>query len=250
MILTFWSSSHGQGVTFTSIIAASALAKKGRTLLIDADFLSPSILNYLGVETENRLEELFPFMAGGTFTSEILQGNLFRKGAISVLPPLGYKKLAYEDDTARYFWNLLQIAKKEYDYIIIDAGSGLDHAGSYVALKEGDAIVVTLLPNFLSAKNFLSIQEGVEEVLPGVLHSPKAYLLLNRWEKKILALQEEVADYCGLPLLGALPEDHVNLMNTINKGDFWRYVHQGISGMMGEMLQKILKERGKTDVEA
>jgi capsular exopolysaccharide synthesis family protein len=108
----------GEGKTLTAVNLAWLLAQTDgvRALLIDADLRQPCAADYLGIETERGL-------------SEVLTGETRFNEAVVKLEPSGLYLLpggAAREDVAELlsgprFGRLLDEARKQFDYIIIDA---------------------------------------------------------------------------------------------------------------------------------
>jgi hypothetical protein len=113
----------GEGKTLTSLNLAWLLAQTDgvKALLIDADLRQPATSDYLGIENEVGL-------------SEVLTGDKKLAQAIVKLQPSGLHLLpggAPREDVAELlsgpkFGRLLDEARKHFDYIITDAGRGLE----------------------------------------------------------------------------------------------------------------------------
>ena len=105
--------------------------------------------------------------------------------------------------TADKIRDLLDTARTEYDYILIDAPAGLG-AGFHLAVCGADRVLVIATND---ASSLRDAQRTVEK-LEGYR---QVHLVMNRIQLKLLrrlrATIDDAMDAAGLPLLGVVPED-------------------------------------------
>ncbi len=98
---------------------------------------------------------------------------------------------------------LLDLARSQYDYILLDAPAGLD-AGFRLASCAADRGIVVATSD---ASSLRDAQRTVGELS----RLPQVHLVMNRVQPKLLRRMrttiDDAMDRAGLPLLGIVPED-------------------------------------------
>ena len=98
---------------------------------------------------------------------------------------------------------LLNTARAQFDYILLDAPAGLD-AGFRLAACAADRAIVVATSD---ASSLRDAQRTVGELS----HIPTVHLVMNRVQPKLLrrlrTTIDDAMDAAGLPLLGVVPED-------------------------------------------
>ena len=98
---------------------------------------------------------------------------------------------------------LLNAAKEQYDYILLDAPAGLDAGFRLAACAADRAIVV--------ATNDASSLRDAHRTVGELSHISTVHLVMNRVQPKLLrklrTTIDDAMDSAGLPLLGVVPED-------------------------------------------
>jgi protein-tyrosine kinase len=168
------SANMGEGKTLTAVNLAWLLAQTdGATaLIIDADLRNPCAAQYLGLDSERGL-------------SEVLTGETKLTQAIIKLNPAGLHVLpggARRDDVAELlsgprFSNLLDEARKLFDYIIIDAPPLGIFTDANILISRADAAVLVLRAG---ATRYSVVDRLLEQI-------PRERMLgvvLNRAERK------------------------------------------------------------------
>lgn len=98
---------------------------------------------------------------------------------------------------------LLNAAREQYDYILLDSPAGLDIGFRLAACAADRAIVV--------ATNDASSLRDAQRTVGELSHIPIVHLVVNRVQPKLLrqlrTTIDDAMDSAGLPLLGVVPED-------------------------------------------
>jgi succinoglycan biosynthesis transport protein ExoP len=140
-----------EGKTTVAVNIACALAQKGKSvLLIDCDFRKPAVLRAVGVKSDTRYG-LIPIIKG---TSTYVDSVKFIKSlGIFVLPTGGVSLKSTEVLDADKVRNVLEQAKKEFDYIIIDSPPSHVVTDSLVIAPLTDGIIYCVRRDY--AKTFI-----------------------------------------------------------------------------------------------
>jgi pilus assembly protein CpaE len=183
-LLAFMGSKGGAGVTTIATNFAVALAKHPtqKTLLIDLDLpLGDAALN-LGIISEYSTISALQALdrLDGTFLSGLLMEH---SSGLKVLAAPG-RYFQYEA-TDEAIDKLLNVARQEFDNVVIDLGSKVDLTGTML-FKEATSI-------------YLVTQSGVPELrnsnrlISQVFNSggPKLEVVINRYENRTLGVAEE-----------------------------------------------------------
>lgn len=98
---------------------------------------------------------------------------------------------------------LLDEARQQFDYILLDAPAGLDAGFRLAACAADRAIVV--------ATNDASSLRDAQRAVDELNHIKQVHLVVNRVQPKLLrrlrTTIDDAMDTAGLPLLGVVPED-------------------------------------------
>jgi len=105
---------------------------------------------------------------------------------------------------------LLNTARTQYDYILLDAPAGLDAGFRLAACAADRAIVV--------ATNDASSLRDAQRTVGELSHISTVHLVMNRVQPKLLrklrTTIDDAMDTAGLPLLGVVPEDKTVILAT------------------------------------
>lgn len=125
--------------TTVSVNIACSLAQKGKSvLLIDSDLRKPAVLHAVGVKSDTRYG-LIPIIKG---TSTYVDSIKFIKSlGIFVLPTGGISLKSTEVLDAEKVRNVIEQARKEFDYIIIDSPPSHVVTDSLVIAPLADAMI-------------------------------------------------------------------------------------------------------------
>lgn len=149
-----------EGKTTVCANLACALAQKGNTvLLIDCDFRKPAVTTVLGLE-ESTENGLLPLLEGKSTFSKSVQ--YVKEQNIFVLPTGGVSDRSSELlDTPR-MKRVLQNAKEEFDYVLIDTPPSKVVTDAAVLAPLADSVVYVVRQDFAKAT---AISESVDELL-------------------------------------------------------------------------------------
>lgn len=180
----FWGAKGGAGVTIIATNFAISIAKESglKVLLIDLDLPLGDLLLNLGLTPQYSTVDALENFArlDGNFLSRLLvqhDSGIHVLGAPGKLVPVPSQPEAVD--------KLIQIARQEFDHVIVDSGSRLDLNGT--ALFDPKANL------------FLVSQVGIPELrnshrLANELFassSPRFEVVLNRYESSALGLDDE-----------------------------------------------------------
>jgi flagellar biosynthesis protein FlhG len=138
-IFVFTSGKGGTGKTFVSLNLACTLSKKYKVLFVDLD---PNLSNANIMMNIIPTKTIFNYISG----RELLQDTITEYGSNLHFIFGDSGKLNYpwlKNDSIRFFFNHLRNIQSEYDFIIIDTGSGAGSDVFSIILQADVNIIIT-----------------------------------------------------------------------------------------------------------
>lgn len=200
-VIAFVSGKGGTGKTSLCAALATILAKSGqRVLCIDGDVGLRNLDIFLGLPQAEALS-----------FQEVCRGDYSIRSAF-VHPH--YPNLSFltapangsaADISSRQFRDMLALAEKEYQFILLDGPSGIG-PGMELMATAAHRCILTALPDPASIRNAERAGQELEK-----MGCTNIRLVVNRVFNDLLkALDmniDDVMDAVGLPLLGVVPSD-------------------------------------------
>ena len=199
----------GTGKTSVCAGIATALAEQGkRVLCVDCDIGLRNLDISLGLSESGALSFL-----------EVLEGSysLQQAAAHPQYPSLFFltapMNAPAERINADAFASMLRQAKKEFDYIFLDAPAGVG-SGFQLVAKAADHFLLVTGSGPAAVRDAARVGDLLE-----LMGKRNIRLVVNRVDKDLLSTVrmtiDDVMDSAGLPLAGIVPEDpHVTLAAT------------------------------------
>jgi pilus assembly protein CpaE len=214
-VLSFVPCKGGSGATFLATNLAYTLAaeENKRVALIDFNL-------QLG-DASLLLSDSVPTSTIADVTRQIhrLDGAFLASSMIQVLPNLGVLAAPNEPEEAteilpEHIAPLLQVAIRNYDFVILDIGRRMD-AISIQALDKTDIVFLVIqqtLPFIRNAKRlidtFRSLGYGKE----------KLRLIINRYDKKSEITLQDIQDTLRIPVFKLIPNNYAVVQESLNHG--------------------------------
>ncbi len=133
---------ENEGKTTVSINIACSLAQKGKSvLLIDADLRKPAVLRTIGVKYDDK-SGLIPIIKGESTYKESIK--YVKSLGLFILPSGGITQKSSEVLDADKVREVIETARKEFDYIIIDTPPSRVVSDSLVISSLADAMVFVI----------------------------------------------------------------------------------------------------------
>ncbi|MGA9068874.1 MAG: AAA family ATPase [Terracidiphilus sp.] len=209
-LLVFLGTKGGSGVTTLASSFAVSLAQeqKQKTLLIDLNLPLGDAALSLGIIAEHSIADTFENInrLDAHFLSSLLarhDSGLSLLAAPSKLEPTHVSVEAID--------RLLQVARQEFDYVVVDAGSRLDLQSKHM-LDD-------------SATIYLIVQAGVPELRNAhrllsqlaAAGSPKVEVIFNRYDARNVGIDEEhIAKALNRPADWKIPNNYVAVRRMQN----------------------------------
>lgn len=214
-VLSFIPCKGGSGGTFIAANLAYVLAseEKKKVLLIDLNLhFGDAVLFISDQVPSNNLADI---------SRQIMRmdASFLASSVLSVLPNFGV--LAAPEDPVQamevkpeHIESLLNLARSEYDFIIIDIGRALDPV-SIKALDQSNVIFPVMqltLPFIRDAKRLMDVFHSLE------YSRDKIKLLVNRYEKSSEIRLEDVEQTLNMKVFKTLPNSFKPVAASVNQG--------------------------------
>ena len=202
-VIAVISGKGGTGKTSLTAGVASCLAAEGQKVLcIDCDMGLRNLDLSLGLADEATVA--FTDVMDGLYTLEDAVTHPRIPGLDLLTAPV--TKLP-EDVDQEAFGRLLEEARTQYDWCLIDAPAGVG-VGFQLATRYADELVVVAVADPASmrdaarAADLIELQERPDRPMRLVVNR-----VSRRMYRKLRATVDDVMDGVGLPLLGIVPDD-------------------------------------------
>lgn len=199
-VIVITSGKGGTGKTSLTGGVGAALAQQGKQVLcLDADVGLRNLDLALGM-ADAALMDFSDVLAGRCELSRAVAPHLTIPGLFLLTAPLSLPEGFAGEDAFRA---LLQEARQQYDYVLIDAPAGLG-LGFRLAVCGADRAVVVATSDPASLRDAQRVVTELNGIDP-------VHLVVNRVRGRLLrrlgATIDDAMDAVGLPLLGLVPED-------------------------------------------
>ena len=214
-IISFIPTIGGCGATTVACNVSAALAKLGKTVLIDLDLMRGGAANYFDIRPRYTIADVME-------TADKVDKQLL-DNALTIHTKSGLSILARPDlpeDTLRVnqpgLHRLLGVLSRVFDYVVID--SMMSIAPLYhTVLTASDVNVIVMQLNVPSAKNS---ERFVGALRRTGVESSKVRIIANRYVKKGWDIEpDEVERALGLKVSWMVPNDFKNAIAAINFGE-------------------------------
>ncbi len=149
----------GEGRTSVLLNLAGALSRAGkRVLVVDTDFVKPSVTRLLGIESQIGLAETFKRgLPPGAAIARILPADFH------VLPTRERIDNSVEILTSPAFHEMLEILDPNYDFILFDSPPMLDRADCSMLIKLVDTALVVIRQGVTKTSQ---LSKAIEQLSP------------------------------------------------------------------------------------
>ena len=244
-LLAFLGAKGGAGATMLACNFAVGLAKESdeKTLLIDLDVpLGDAALN-LGIAPE--FSTIDALDAGerldGRFLSQLLVKH--SSGLMVLAAPGRFVHYKASDESIN---RLLQVARQEFDNVVVDLGSKLDLMGTAAYRDATSVYLVTQasIPELRNSNRLISqfFSAG----------GPKLEIVINRFESRALGVAEEhITKALTRPAQWKIPNDYASVRNmqinatplVLSDSAIARQIRQMVNAVTGKS-EKPAKKKG------
>lgn len=237
-VIVIASGKGGTGKTTTAAALSSALAaRKCRVLCIDADVGLRNMDLSLGL-SEMALPDFCDVIEGRLS----LEDAAFQHPTVLSLYFLSAPSLmSPEEIDPEKMRELLDSARRSFDYCIIDSPAGIG-SGFRLAARFADSAIVVTTSDITSCRD---VQRTVMELK--ALGIEDVSLIVNRIRPRLLKFSnqniDDIVDTAGARLLGLVPEDRSVILSA-NKGiPLINYTSRGAAAAFSRIAGRLLGER-------
>lgn len=200
-LIAVLSGKGGTGKTSLCAGIASALAEEGvRVLCIDCDIGLRNLDISLGMADSGALSFL-ELCRDGYDLDQATVHRLYPSLSFLTAPLNCHPE---EVDEAA-FRDLMRRARREFDYVLLDAPAGVD-AGFRLCAKNADRVILVTNPDPSAIRDAARTGQMLS-----MLGKEQVKLVVNKVTPKLFQITrrtvDDVMDEAGLPLLGVVPED-------------------------------------------
>ena len=200
-VIAVVSGKGGTGKTSVCAGLATALAEHGETVLcIDCDIGLRNLDISLGLSGLEALS--FMELCRGEYTLEQATAHPDYPQLKFLTAPMNCQP---QEVDSKAFSQLLRQARREFQFIFLDAPAGID-AGFQLAAKFADRVVLVTGADPASVRDAARAGDMLQ-----MMGKMEVRLIVNRVNPKMISAMDltvdDVMDRAGLPLLGIVPED-------------------------------------------
>ena len=232
-LIAILSGKGGTGKTSLCAGISTALAQMGeKVLCIDCD-----------VGLRNLDISLALCDSGALSFVDVYKGNYsLSQAATHILyPNLSFLtapvNLQAEDVDEKAFEAMLRQARREFDYIFLDAPAGLD-AGFHLCAKHADRVILVTNPEPSAIRDAARTGQKLE-----LMKKNQVRIIVNRVKRKLLDVTkrtiDDVMDESGLPLLGVVPEDENVTLAAAFETPLLNYSRKGAAAACKRIAKRI-----------
>ena len=232
-VIAVLSGKGGTGKTSLCAGIATALAQMGlKVLCVDCDVGLRNLDISLALHDSGSLSFVDVYK-GGYSLSQAAEHAQF-PGLRFLTAPVN---LQAEQVDSKAFGTMLRQAKREFDYIFLDAPAGLD-AGFRLCAKSADRIILVTNAEPSAIRDAARTGAALE-----LMHKNQVRIIVNRVRSKLLDRTkrtiDDVMDEAGLPLLGIVPEDENVPLAAAFESPLLKYTRKGAAAACKRIAKRI-----------
>lgn len=219
-VISVFSTKGGVGKTTIAVNTAISIAKEtgDKVAILDLDLLFGDVAVMMDISPSKTIVDLIEEMTNlnGEILGEYMLEYMF---GIEVLAAPSKPEYA-EYITSDHVEKIIQIMKKQYQYIVIDTCTNFEDI-TLTALDLSDKILFVSTMDLVSIKN---AKLGLE-VMDSLNYSDeKVKLVINKATQKFGIKYKDIQETFDKEITALIPEDNKTIISSINKGyPFMRY---------------------------
>lgn len=212
-IITFYPVMQGVGCKYTATGFAFMLSQmypKSSIALVDFDFKNPYLAEHLsGHDKVHGIDNLISKIDGNFLTNELFMENMTKiPGLFDILKGT---ELVGRDHliTQKHIDRIIELLRKNYEYIVIAVSPGADNAGTVYGLYNADEVVMITRINYAC---YINLPKATNLVI----HFKKARrinLVYNMYTDNFHLDFTALVQENGLNVIGGLPYDESTIDN-------------------------------------
>lgn len=211
-VYAFFSGKGGVGKTTISVNSAVALATRGKkTLLIDLDLQFGDAEMALDLEPNDTIVELSRDTNGISIDNLSMCCTTHSSGLSLLASPNSPEQAEYVTSVA--VKSIIEVARNNYEYILIDCGCALTDP-VITALENADDIFMVNDVNILSLKRAKLCMDVLQHINQG----DKVKLIINKNVKKNNVKISDYENLLRIPAYAVVSSDFKTVNNSLNNG--------------------------------
>lgn len=223
----------GTGKTSITAAVATALAHQGcRVLCIDCDVGLRNLDIPLGLSDTGSLS--FLDICRGGYRLDQLRPHPQFPTLYFLTAPLG---CGAEDIDQEAFACLVREARRQYDYVFLDAPAGVE-AGFRLAAARADRVLLVTGPDRAAIRDAGQTGQILER-----MGKTSVRLVVNRVVPRLVSTMDltvdDLMDTTGLPLIGVVPEDPDVVLSAAFGQPLLSYTRKGAAAACRRIAQRI-----------
>lgn len=232
-LIAVLSGKGGTGKTTVCAGVACALALQGQQVLtIDCDIGLRNLDIALGLSDLGALS--FLEVASGDYDlSMATQHPVYPNLRFLTAPVTGFA----ESINTESFCNLLQQARTQFDYVLLDAPAGIED-GFSLAARFADRMILVTGQDPAAIRDASRAGQILDQ-----MGKTDVRLVVNRVSKKMIAATDmnidDIMDKAGLPLLGVVPEDPNVILASTFRQPLLGYTARGAAAACRRIARRI-----------
>lgn len=232
-LIAVLSGKGGTGKTSVCAGLAEALAQSGaKVLCIDCDVGLRNLDIALGISELGAIS--FLEVAEGTYPLEAATAHPVYPNLRFLTAPMNRP---VEEIDRLEFSKMLDVARRHFQYIFMDAPAGVD-AGFRLAAMSADRVILVTGPDPAAVRDARQAADRLE-----LMGKTDVRLVVNRISKKMAAAMEltvdDVMDEAGLPLLGIVPEDQNVVLAAAFRQPLLGYTTKGAAAACKRIAKRL-----------
>ena len=232
-LIAVLSGKGGTGKTSLCAGIATALAQMGeKVLCIDCDVGLRNLDISLALSDNSALS--FVDVYRGNYTLSQASVHSAYPNLSFLTAPVNLQAEKVDKDA---FGAMLRQARKEFDYIFLDAPAGLD-AGFQICATHADRIILVTNPEPSAIRDAARTGQQLE-----LMKKNQVRIIVNRVKRKLLEVTkrtiDDVMDESGLPLLGVVPEDENVTLAAAFETPLLKYTKKGAAAACKRIAKRI-----------
>lgn len=210
----------GVGTTTLAVHLAAELAAIHRVLLIDLDLGMGDAAPMMDLQSRDSLGELLS-RADRLDERVLTAAVVVHKSKVNVLTtPDDMHSIG--EVRADDLYNILSIAAKAYQWVIIDCGT-FHNDPVVLAMQVSDTVMLVTTPDVMSVRdafrrvrslNGLGVEKG------------RVRLVVNRWHKAAYVSKKDIQQNLGIPVSATVSDDPRHVEQALNEGKLIRDVNR------------------------
>lgn len=210
----------GVGTTTLAVHMAAELAGIHRVLLIDLDFSMGDVAPMLDLTSRDSIVDLVA-RADRLDERMLTSAVVVHRSRVNVLTtPDDLDAVGAVKEEELY--NIVDIAARAYQWVILDCGSYQDTAVN-LGLSVSDQIVLVTTPDVTAVRD---AYRRLRALAVFGIEKDRVRLVVNRWHKAAYVSRQDIEQNLGIPVSATVADDPRHVEQAVNEGRIIREVNR------------------------